>query len=354
MRKPSRPAFGIVGTPAESTVVPSGERHTVDVTKYGLVPRELLRTDRPGPDAVVDATVAAARRGDWREVAAALAPFQADPDRYHSVCAAVADVAVQDDTWLWTWLDAAPGDAAAWCVHAMTMVGLAWQIRTAAAAEDVLPGQWAGFKRVLRQAPTACERATALAPHLATPWTTLLDCAQGLGYDHRRFRAIWAQVIRRAPSSVAAHKRGLQYWLPQWQGSAEQAAEFVTESLARATRGQLLTGLLLRYLYLERTPAGATERAAYLRGLEIAEAIDEARADLAAAPADHPYRAEHRHLLAYVLTKAGRYAEAVQEFQAVDGYAGAWPWQLHTDPAASFAATRAEALLGWQRATDGR
>jgi tetratricopeptide (TPR) repeat protein len=112
--------------------------------------------------------------------------------------------------------------------------------------------------------------------------------------------------------------------------------------------------LSLRYLYLERTPAGATERAAYLRRLEIAEAIDEARADLAAAPGDHPNRAEHRHLLAYALTKAGRYAEAVQEFQAVDGYAGAWPWQLHTDPAASFAATRAEALLGWQRATDGR
>jgi hypothetical protein len=44
----------------------------------------------------------------------------------------------------------------------------------------------------------------------------------------------------------------------------------------------------------------------------------------------------------------------VQEFQAVDGYVGALPWQLHTDPAASFAATRAEALLGWQRATDGR
>ena len=47
-------------------------------------------------------------------------------------------------------------------------------------------------------------------------------------------------------------------------------------------------------------------------------------------------------------------ADAGQEFQAVDGYAGAWPWQLHTDPAASFAATRAEALLGWQRAMGGR
>src|SRR5436190_17772217 len=29
----------------------------------------------------------------------------------------------------------------------------------------------------------------------------------------------------------------------------------------------------------------------------------------AAAPPDHPYRIRHRHLLAYFLTKAGRYAE---------------------------------------------
>jgi hypothetical protein len=354
MRKPSRPAFGIVGTPVESTIAPDGERRTVDVTEYGLVPREQLRTDRPGPDALVDATVTAARGGDWRTVAATLARFRAGPDRYHSVCAAVAEVAAEDETWLWTWLDAAPGDADAWCVHAMAMVDLAWRLRTAAAAKDVLPGQWAGFKRVLRQAPAACERAAELAPHLATPWITLLACAQGLGYDHGTFRALWAEVIWRAPSSVAAHNRALQYWLPRWQGSAELAAGFVTETLARAAPGQLLTGVLLRHLYLERAPASAAEAAEYFQGPEVAEAIDSALDDLAAAPEGHPYRAEHRHLLAYLLTKAGRPAEAMREFQAVDGYAGAWLWQFHADPAATFAATRAEALLGWQRAAGRR
>lgn len=350
MRKTSRPAFGIVGAPTGSAAAPSGERQTVDVTAYGLVPRERLRTDRSGPDAVVDATVDAARRGDWHEVAGILAPLQADPDRYHRVCTSVAEVAVQDDAWLCTWLDAAPGDAGAWCVHAVAMVQLAWRLRTGVAAKDVLPGQWAGFSRVLRQAPAACERAAALAPHVATPWITLMSCAQGLGFDHRRFREIWAEVVKRAPSSVAAHRRALQYWLPRWQGSDDLAAGFVTETLARATPGRLLTGVLLEYLFLERAPAGATERTAYLQGPEVAEAIDAARADLAAAPADHPYRAQHRHWLAYLLTTAGRYAEAVEEFRAVDGYAGAWPWQLYADPAATFATTRAEALLGWQRA----
>lgn len=349
-RRGSRPAFGIVGTPVESTIAPNGERQTVDVAAYGMVPREQLRTDRSGPDAVADALADAARRGDWRTVAAALSPFQADPDRHHSMCASVAEVAVRDDAWLFTWLDAAPDDASAWCVHAGAMVQLAWRLRTGAAAKDVLPGQWTGFSRVLRQAPAACERAVALAPHLATPWISLMSCAQGLGFDHRRFQAIWAEVIGRAPSSVAAHNRGLQYWLPRWQGSDELAAGFVAETLARAAPGRLLTGVRLAYLYLERTPPGAVERAAYLRGPEVAGAIDEARADLAAAPADHPYQAEHRHWLAYLLTKAGRYTEAVAEFRAIDGYAGAWPWQLHADPAAAFAVTRAEALLGLQRA----
>lgn len=319
----------------------------------GMVPRERLRTDRSGPDAMADAAVAAARRRDWREVATSLLLFHADPDWYHNMCASVAEVAVHDDAWLRAWLEAYPDDADAWCVNAMATVALAWRLRTGAAAKDVLPQQWAGFNRVLRQAPAACERAAALAPHLATPWIALLSCARGLDYDHHQYREIWAEVIERAPASVAAHRLGLLYWLPRWHGSAELAAAFITETLTRARPGQLLTQALLEYLYLERIPADATGRAAYLRGQEAAEAISAARTDLAAAPPDHPYRADQRHWLAYLLTKAGRHAEAMTEFRAVDGFAGSRPWLLHADPATAFSATRAEALLGCQQAPGG-
>lgn len=199
----------------------------------------------------------------------------------------------------------------------------------------MLPEQRAGFRRVLRQAPAACERAAALAPESATPWIVPMACAQGLGWAHERFRDIWAKAGARAPHSVAAHQRALYYWLPRWQGSAELAAGFVADTLARAVPGRLLTGVQLEYLFLEQ-----------IRGPQVAAALDAALADLAAAPPDHPYRIHHQHWLAYLLTKAGRHSEAVTAFRAVDGYAGARPWDLYADPAGTFAATRDEALRG--------
>jgi hypothetical protein len=228
------------------------------------------------------------------------------------------------------------------------MVSLAWELRTSAPAGDVRPEQWAGFHRVLRQVPAACERAIALAPQLALPWMVLMPCAQGLGWDHDRFRGIWAEICARAPESVPAHQRALSYWLPRWRGSDELAAGFVAETLARARPGSLLTGVRLEYLFLERLRGSAEERKAYLRGPEVAEALDLALADLAAAPLDHPYRPHHTHWVAYYLTKAGRHAEAVEAFRAVDGYVGTRPWRLFANPAAVYASVRAEALLGWQ------
>jgi hypothetical protein len=346
-----QPAFGIVGAPVEAAVAPGGVRQAVDAAAHGFVPRERLRVDRAGHDPALDASADAARRGDWRAVAAVLPPIGTDPDRYHLMLSGVADLAVEDDTWLNAWLDAAPHDANAWTVHAQAMVRLAWRLRTGASARDLLREQWVGFQRVLRQAPAACERAATLAPGLSTPWIVLMSCARGLGWDHDRFRQIWAEVGARAPQSVAAHQAALQYWLPRWQGSPELAAGFVADALARATPGRLLTGVRLEYLFLERIPATDGERSAYHRGPELAAALNAALADLAAAPPDHPYRIHHRHWLAFFLTKAGRYAEAVEEFRAIDGYAGARPWELFADPADAFAGTRAEAVLGWSGAS---
>jgi hypothetical protein len=345
-----RPAFGIVGAPVDTTPTPGGQRQAVDVTAYGFVPVEQLRADRGASDPALDACAAAARRGDWRTVAATVPPVDAEPDRHARALLAVAELAVEDDAWLGAWLDAAPQDANAWCVHGEAMVILAWRLRTGQQAKDVLPEQWRAFHRVLSQAPAACERATALAPHLATPRITLMSCAQGLSWDNDRFRELWAGILARAPYSVAAHLRALNYWLPRWKGSPELAAAFVNDTESRAPLGQLLSGVRLLYIFLERARGTAAERSAYHRGPELREALDAALADLAAAPPDHPYRSNHRHWLAYFLTKAGRYAEAVEEFRAVDGFAGSGPWKMFDDPASTFASTRAEAVRGAQEA----
>jgi hypothetical protein len=345
-RGTKRPAFGIVGQPVESASASGGTRQAFDPVAYGFIPREQLRTDRP--DASMDSLIEASRRGDWPAIAAALAGLAADPDRHWRGVAAVADAASNDDGWLNAWLDTTPQDPHAWCVHAQAMVRLAWELRTGKPAREVKREQWIGFHRVLGQVPAACERAAALGPELAAPWIALMPAAQGLSWDNDRFREIWAEAVTRGPRSIPVHRAGLAYWLPRWQGSAELVAAFVADTLSRATPGSLLTLIRLEYLFLERVPGRDPQRSAYLHGTELGEALDTALADLAAGPADHPFGAHHRHWLAYFLTKAGRYREAVRHFRAVDGCLGARPWELHADPAGTYAATRAEAVLGEQ------
>jgi hypothetical protein len=367
-RRSRQPGFGIVSAPATRAPAPRAAgavpvpatghgdapvtlpapQQDDEATAYGFVPRTRIRADRSDHDPAFEVMTQAARAGDWRTVAATLPMPGSDPDRHYRAVSGMAELAAQDDSWLNAWLDAAPGDPNAWCVHADAMVLLAWELRSSAWAEDLLPEQVAGFLRVLRQVPAACARATSLAPGLATPWITLMACAQGLGWENGRFHEVWAGVVGRAPQSVAAHRRALQYWLPRWHGSAELAAGFVAEMTRHAVPGSLLSGVRLEHLFLERVPSQGEQRSAYFRGAELAGALDAALADLRAAPLDHPYRAHHRHWLAYFLGKAGRYAEAVEEFRAVDGYAGAWPWSLFADPAGTFANARAHVIRGWQ------
>lgn len=166
-------SFGIVGAP----VIAAQPTPTVDGTAYGFVAPQQIRTDRAGPDPVLDAAVEAIRRGDLPGVSGALRSVDGAPDAYLRTLSGLADLAVADDGWLNAWLDALPDDPHPWTVHAQAMVTLAWKLRTGASADDVLPEQWAGFHRVLKQAPAACERASALAPDLAAPWVVLISCA---------------------------------------------------------------------------------------------------------------------------------------------------------------------------------
>jgi hypothetical protein len=345
-RTPRRPAFGIVGAPVETVAVPGAGRQIIDAAAHGMVPRDAIRTDHSRADPQLDAWADAARRGEWRWIAASVPPVGADPDVRYRTLRALGRLAETDDAWLDGWLDGTPDDPTVWCVHASAMTDVAWKLRTGASAGKVLPEQWAGFRRVLGQAPAACERAAALAPDDPTPWIMMMAPAQGLSWSNDRFREIWATIVARAPRSVGAHLRALQYWLPRWQGSDELATAFVDETMSYATPGSLLTGVRLEWLFMERLPGNAAAQDAFYRSAEVTAAIDAAVADLRAAAPTHPYHANQRHWLAWYLTKAGRFGEAVEEFRALGGYCGAWPWQLYGDAVGQFTTVRAEALHG--------
>lgn len=76
--------------------------------------------------------------------------------------------------------------------------------------------------------------------------------------------------------------------------------------------------------------------------------VDAALADADAAPRDHPDTASLRHLLAYFLTRQGRYDLALQQFRLVDGHVDALPWRYFDNPAAVYCVWRDRAIQGVQ------
>ncbi|MDI9886838.1 endonuclease/exonuclease/phosphatase family protein [Streptomyces sp. HNM0645] len=82
---------------------------------------------------------------------------------------------------------------------------------------------------------------------------------------------------------------------------------------------------------------------------EVVPLVDAALVDVAAARPDHPDTADVRHLLAYFLTRQGRYDAALEQFRIVDGYVDALPWRYWTDPAAVYCGWRDRAVRGARR-----
>ena len=329
------------GSPAPRTIVPGD---------YGLPVRAELRTDLPVTHPALDAAVAAAKAGQWEPAAELFQEVGADWELRYLCVTALAEQAADDDAWLTAWRGARPGDAAAHTVHARALVDLAWQIRSSEQAEKVGREQWDGFFRVLRQVPEACATAAALAPEDPTPWIVHLPAAMGLQWSNDEFRALWAEVQRRAPYHVKAHLSGLSYWRPRWYGSEELMVEFVEGAIAAAPAGSLLTLLRLDMLNSEFRPEGAAELKAFWRGERVGAAVDACLADLAAADPGHLRIGAMRSWLAFFLTRAGRHAEAVEQFRRIGTQVAAEPWSYSANGTDLFVETRATAVLGWEDA----
>lgn len=323
---------------------------TINPADYGMPERAQLRTDLPVNEPALDAAITAVQGGDWRPAAALFATAGRDWERRYLYTTIFAEQAANEDAWLLAWRQAHPQDAAAATVQARAVVDLAWQVRTSDRAENVTRDQWDGFFRVLSAAPDACREAAALAPEDPTPWAVMLPTAMGLQWPHDDFRAIWAEVVRRAPQHVKAHMAAQSYWLPRWYGSRELMIGFTETAIAAAPQGSLLTMLRLDLLNNELRPDDVQERPAFWKSDQVRWAVDEALADLAAADPRHLRIDAMRSWLARFLTVSGRYAEAVEQFRLMGPSIANLPWTYSSDRTSLFITTRTNAVLGWEDA----
>ncbi|MCD9194775.1 DUF4034 domain-containing protein [Streptomyces albireticuli] len=310
----------------------------------GLLPAERQNTDRAAPDPEAEAVLAALSRGDWLPAAQALAAAGTDWERRSYLVGIVAARAADDDTWLRAWQAARPGDPDAAVVHADAKVSLAWQIRGGAWAKDTSAERFEGFHRVLNEAREDFARAEALAhPGDPTPYLLQIPLYMGLGAPHEALHGLWAEVTKRAPYHYEAHWYALQFWSAKWRGSKDLARDFAAQAAATAPPGSLLTMFPLVSWYEHNDDEAPAEAYGWP---EMTALTDAALADVAMARPGHPRIAEVRHLLAYCLTKQGRYEAALEQFRMVDGHVEALPWRYYGDPAEFYCHVRDVALKG--------
>ncbi|MBT2386956.1 hypothetical protein [Streptomyces sp. ISL-11] len=330
-----------------------GDRTAVDpVGVYGFVPAERLDVRLPGPDPELLAAVEEARRTqDWKPAADLLARTDATSapelrwQRVHTLAGAAAqELAETPGTggmWLRHWRVVAPKDAGGAAVQAEF---LAQQAMRDPSSQD--------YRMILEEARTVCGEAALLAPGDPVPYIVQLGIARGLGASEAEFQSLWETVLSRAPHHMGAHLVALRYWSAKWHGTQEKADAFAQRAAAAAPGGSLLPALPLFAVH-DHLPDVELVPGLY-RGVVVSQAIEAARFAVAGAPADHPVLPHVRHLLVWFLVRAERYPEAMEQLRAVDGHIGAVPWSYEPDPVAAYAAFRALAVAGWERAGGSR
>ncbi|MEV0095652.1 hypothetical protein [Streptomyces sp. NPDC050738] len=269
------------------------------------------------PDERLAPALVAAALGEYEPAAKLLATTRdaaewENRDRYVLRLAAFAH---SRHEWLADWLGALPEDPDALVLKAELAVRRAWE--SPARAER------------LREIGPLITAAADADPRDPVPWRIALDHARGTHATHTAFEDLWEQAVRRSSHHYGCHVAALQYLSAQWYGSHSECFDFAEEAAQDALPGSLIQALPVRAAF-----------AYLLNGGRLAVATDriDAAADLAIAlsagyEVGDAWPAEVRNLLAYVLIRRERWADALEQFRLIGPYATSFPWaQLGDDP----------------------
>ncbi|GAA1905596.1 hypothetical protein GCM10009716_14370 [Streptomyces sodiiphilus] len=327
----------------------------------GLVSVEELDVRLPGPDPeLVAALEETQRTQDWRPAGHLLALTDDSELRWQRVLSLAGAAAMElaqwqaergpeaaeeaadrvslgkqeqrrDAGWLRNWRAEEPRDHGGAQVYAQFLV---WQAMSDTGSAD--------SRIIFEEARAVCQEAAKLKPGDPVPHITELFVARGLGYGKPEFEEVWSRVLQRDNRHMGAHLAALTYWSEKWHGSRAEADGFAQSAAASAPAGSLLPALPLFAVH-DHLPDVQLSPSMY-QGAVIRNAIEAAQYAVGNVRQGHPVEPHVRHLLLYFLVRAERYAEAVEQVRAVDGYVGAVPWINSENPAGEYAAYRAIAV----------
>ncbi|WP_327005134.1 hypothetical protein OHA72_60735 [Dactylosporangium sp. NBC_01737] len=317
--------------------------------------RPAVSLDHALDDLPLSAARDAALRGDWEPARTVLSEAAGDWERRAHRCEVLGTVGADHPQWLAAWAAAEPESPDAAVVLARAGVATAWNARGSGWARNTSAAAFDRFHRILADAESAVVRATTLAADDPSPWIWYLWLTIGRGDGRPVFERRWKELLTRDPHNYLGHEARFQFSCRKWSGDHERMYDFCRTAAASAPPGSPLALLPLQaHFEFELIEAdrggeqGAARVAALWDSAEVRADIDTAKQRwLGAGPPEHALAMKSRSVLARALTRAGRFAEAAEQFAAIGPYVSEYPWYYDNGgPRHAFLAARRKARRG--------
>ncbi|GAA1372703.1 hypothetical protein [Catellatospora chokoriensis] len=281
------------------------------------------------------------REGDWNALSALFARLRTVDDVYF-MARVVGDLP-EADAFLSDVAQAQPSAPLPKVLLAARAIGLAWQARTGARAENVSRSQLDRMHAHLRRGEQLLIEVTARDPADGAAWALRITNARGLELGQAEARRRYDRLAKHHPHMHGAQAQLLQQLCPKWSGSWESAFAFARACAADAPEGGLNAALIAQTHIEYWRELRGSERSGYFRRSDVAQELAAAAARSVLHPAYRPvygWVTAHHHFAA-AFSLAGDHRRARAHFDALGDLTDRYPWAYLGDPAAQFAEHRA-------------
>ena len=221
-----------------------------------------------------------------------------------------------------------PQSALARTALAARYVTLAWAARSRKHAENVSGDEIESFFAWLTRAEDLLEPLYADAPDCAPAWSVGLYTARGMQLGENEVWRRYNALAALSPNDYPAQIQLLQFILPKWFGSWEQAERSVHKFVTAAPNGSS-SHALVALLHIERwTELSGDEQQAHMRKPEVLEELRAAASALLRGTAHlDPVSVQAHNAFVMAFWLGDHAADAAPHVRLLQGRASEFPWR---------------------------
>lgn len=261
------------------------------------------------------------------------APVEIELERMSADLAgfAIASLAEVDgvESFLESALAAHPRSPFARTAMAARYIVIAWSVRTSNVASEVSSQEFARFFEWLARAEQLLLEVCAETPDFAPAWAMRVLSARGLELGKSEAWRRHRKLDSLSPHNFPTQSHMLQYLLPKWFGTMDEAAAFARESTASAPLGSSVGALIAQYHVEQWLAVGAQKPGlAYLQQPQVLAELRDAAARSVLNPAHRldPIGVVAHNTFLMVFWLGGHNSDAAAHARVLEGRASEFPW----------------------------